>query len=83
MLKDFKCITRHALTNSLRLKVTGISTPIRLAGERELLESKGGTLSIEKFREGFNTISSLLRINIPPLIPLVHVIEERTFLKNN
>lgn len=77
MLKDFKCNTRHALTNSLRIKVTGITTPIKFAGDRELLKAKGGKITIEKFREGFSVISSNLRINMPPLIPLVHVIEER------
>ena len=78
MLKDFKCNTRHALTNSLRIKVTGVITPIKFAGDRELLISKGGKITIEKFRDGFSVISSNLKINIPPLIPLVHVIEEWT-----
>lgn len=77
MLKDFKCNTRHALTNSLRIKVTGNTSPIKFAGDRELLKSKGGKVTIEKFREGFSVMSSNLKMNIPPLIPLVHVIEER------
>jgi hypothetical protein len=76
MLKDFKFNTRHALTNSLRIKVTGINTPIKFAGDRELLLSKGGKISIDKFREGFSVISSNYKMNMPPLIPLVHVIEE-------
>ena len=76
MLKDFKFNTRHALTNSLRIKVTGITTPIKFAGDRELLLSKGGKISIDKFREGFSVISSNYKMNMPPLIPLVHVIEE-------
>jgi hypothetical protein len=76
MLKDYKCNTRHALTISLRTKVTGDSTPIKLAADRELLKSKGGTCSIEKFRQGFSIISPNMRINMPPIIPLVHVIEE-------
>lgn len=76
MLKDFKCNTRHALTNNLRMKVTGDTGPIRLAGDRELLKSKGGTYSIQKFREGFSIISSDMKISMPPIIPLVHVIEE-------
>ena len=76
MLNDNKTATRYALTNNLRIKVTGINTPIKMAGDRELLKSKGGLYTIEKFREGFNCISSQLRINMPPLIPLLHVIEE-------
>ena len=70
MLKDFKCNTRYALTNSLRIKVTGISTPIKFAGNRELLKSKGGNLTIEQFREGFSVISANLKLNIPELIQL-------------
>jgi hypothetical protein len=76
MLKDYKCSTRHALTNSLRIKVTGDTTPIKFAGDRELLKSKGGKYSIEKFREGFTVISLNFQMNMPPIIPLVHVIEE-------
>jgi hypothetical protein len=76
MLKDFKVNTRHALTNSLRIKVTGNSQPIKFAGDREILKSKGGNISIEKFREGFSVMTSNMKMNIPPIIPLVHVIED-------
>lgn len=74
-LKDYKCITRHSLTNKLRIEVTGDTRPIKLAGDRELLRSKGGPQSIEKFREGFSTISSNVQISMPPMIPLVHIVE--------
>lgn len=74
-LKDFKCNTRHALINKLRTEITGKTDVIKLAGERELLYSKGGVLSIEKFREGFSHITFDMKMNIPPIIPLVHVIE--------
>ena len=76
MLKDYKCGTRHALTQTLKAIVTGDSSPIKLAGDRELLQSKGGKYSVEKFREGFTIMSSKLLLNMPPIIPLVHVIEE-------
>lgn len=76
MLKDYKCNTRHALTNSLKSKVTGDDKPIKLAPERELLKSKGGIYPIEKFREGFTMISCKSQMDMPPIIPLVHVIEE-------
>jgi len=76
MLKDFKCDTRRALTLSLRMKTTGETGPIKLAGEREMLKAKGGKMAIEKFREGFSLISIDMKISMPPMIPLVHVIEE-------
>lgn len=76
MLKDYKCNTRYALTNSLRIKVTGDPSPIKFAGDPESLIQKGGICTIEKFREGFSVISPSLRMNMPPLIPLIHVLEE-------
>ncbi len=75
MLNDYKCATRHALTLSLKEQTTGDSNPIRLAGDSEMLESKGGVVSIDKFRDGFTVITDEMRMNLPPLIPLVHTIE--------
>ncbi len=74
MLKDYKCNTRYALTQSLKAKVTGDNSPIKPAPERELLKKKGGIYSIEKFREGFSFGST--HMSMPPIIPLVHVIED-------
>lgn len=76
LLKDYKCNTRHALTNSLRIKVTGDTKPIKFATDPELLQSMGGPLTIEKFREGFSVVTSDMRMNMPPTIPLVHVIDQ-------
>jgi hypothetical protein len=76
MLKDFKCDTRRSLTLNLRTKVTGEFGHVKLAGDRESLKSKGGRMTIEKFREGFSLISADMIISMPPMIPLVHVIEE-------
>jgi len=76
LLKDFKCDTRRALTLSLRMKVTGETGCIKLAGDRELLKSKKGNLTIEQFREGFSIVSTDMKLSMPPMIPLVHVIEE-------
>ena len=75
MLKDYKCSTRGALTHSLKTKITGNADPIRLApADRELLRSKGGVCEIDEFRHGFDVIPVDMRINFPPIIPLVHVI---------
>lgn len=74
MLKDFKCNTRHGLLYSLKVKITGDKSPIKFAPDRELLVSKGGKYTIDKFRDGFDIINTNLRINMPPMIPLVHVI---------
>lgn len=77
MLKDCSFCTRHALINKLKTHMTGDPSPIKLAADRELLKSKGGMLTIEKFRENFNIISPHISLNIPPMIPLVHIVEHR------
>ncbi len=76
MLKDYKCVTRHALINSLKIKTTKDMTPIKLASERETLEKKGGKCSIEKYREDFCMCNSNMTMDMPPMIPLMHVIDE-------
>ena len=76
MLKDFKCETRRALTLGLRSKVTGETGPCKFAKDREMLKKKGGKMSIDKFREGFTFISIDMKMSMPPMIPLMHVIEE-------
>ena len=78
-IKDFKCNTRHALIHSLKAKVTHDDSPIKLAPDRELLKSKGGIISIDKFREDFSVITENMRINMPPLIPLKHVIDNNAY----
>src|SRR5205823_1357519 len=40
-LKDCSWVTRHALTNSLKVRVTGNNEPIKFAEDSELLEAKG------------------------------------------
>jgi hypothetical protein len=47
-----------------------------MAGDRELLVSKGGTQTIDKFRKGFSMINQSMQISMPPIIPLMHVIKD-------
>jgi len=80
MLKDHKWNSRHALTNNLKNKIMDNNEPLKLAPDRELLVSKGGVLSIEEFREGFDSYGMFPKINMPPMIPLMHVINNNKFL---
>lgn len=73
-LNDGKCLTRLALLKRLYYDVSNDSVPFNFAQSRELLYDRGGTLTIEQFRNGFNVINNNLNINMPPMIPLVHVI---------
>lgn len=75
MLNDYKCNARYALLNNLKYSITKDDTPIKLAPERELLKSKGGLYTIERFRDGFVNMMNP-QINMPPIIPLVHVIDD-------
>ena len=70
MLNDFKCRTRHALTNSFRVKVTNNDQQIKLAGERETINTKGGQYSIDEFRNGFSIITESMRMNMPKITSL-------------
>lgn len=74
VLKDFKCQTRRALIQSLKTKTTNDPTPIKIAPCREILKTKACT--IENFRNGFTVPSYDIQMNMPPMIPLVHVLEE-------
>jgi hypothetical protein len=76
MLNDHKCDTRYSLLCNLKYKITGDSSPIKLAEDRELLKSKGGKYTINNFRKSFNMISLDRKIDMPPMIPLVHSIVE-------
>lgn len=78
ILNDYKCQTRLALLNMLKVKTTGSNEPIKFAPARELLASKGGPMNVNSFRSGFLHISSDLIMSMPPLIPLIHTIEETT-----
>jgi hypothetical protein len=77
MLNDYKYQTRHSLLQNLKAKTTRSNEPIKFAPQRELLISKGGPYTIDQFRKGFTICSFDMHMNIPPLMPLVHTIEER------
>jgi hypothetical protein len=72
ILKDHACNTRLSLTNTLKAKVTGDTRPIKLAPNKEILESKGGYCSTEKFRGGQEITSINHSMQMPPMILLPH-----------
>ena len=78
ILPDYKRCTRHALLENMKNKITGDETPIKFAQPRETLCSKGGPLSIHDFRKDFINIDTKCVISLPPMIPLIHVIEQYT-----
>ncbi len=76
ILPDYKRSTRHALLENMKNKITGNEMPIKFAQARETLISKGGPLSINEFRKDFIDINTKSIISLPPMIPLIHVIEQ-------
>ena len=70
------------LIKFLYTKLTGakLSDNIKSAPPRCSLKMFGGELSIEEFREGFDSYGMFPKINMPPMIPLMHVINNNKFL---
>jgi len=75
MLTDYKCASRNAMLHRMKEKITGLVEKIRFAPMRELLNSKGGKLTIEEFRKGFLKINPDILLSMPPLIPMMHTME--------
>ena len=73
-INDGKAQSRRTLLLNLRERSTGDTSPLRPAGDRELLIKKGGPYTIEAFRKGFSTNTFEGVMSMPPIIPLVHVI---------
>lgn len=73
-LNDYKCMTRHTLLNSMKYKITGDNTPVKFAPPPELLIDRGGTQTRELYKKNLTHISNKFKINMPPIIPLVHIL---------
>jgi hypothetical protein len=75
-LCDYKVSIRAGLLNQMYSSIFKISTPIPIAPPRELLEKFGGELSIEQFRDRSLLIRKEFRINLPPMVPLIPIVDE-------
>lgn len=65
-----------ALYNELYRKITGNDDTLVPAPNKLLLKKFGGKLSIKKFRKNSVIMSKTYRYVIPPMIPIIPVIEE-------
>lgn len=74
-MKDTKVRARTALLVILKDKSIGSDNKIKPADRRELLKSKGGPHTIQQFRQGFSYNEESAEMDMPPMIPLVHVIK--------
>jgi hypothetical protein len=74
-MKDPKVRARTALLLNMKDKNLGPDVKIKPADRREMLENKGGPHTIDQFRQGFNYYEESADMDMPPMIPLVHVIK--------
>ena len=73
-ISDYKSESRNNLLQKMINEITDKKIPIKYARNKELLKSFGGTMTIEEYRESLNIPSIDHSIDIPPVIPLMHVI---------
>lgn len=74
-MKDPKVRARSALLLNMKDKNLGPDVKIKPADRRELLQNKGGPHTIEQFRQGFSYYEESADMDMPPMIPLVHVVK--------
>lgn len=75
-LNDYRMNARNSLTRQLCYAIFGENVTIDIAYQRELLKKFGGTLSIDDFRSKSLLCKKEYKMQIPPLMPLVSLIEE-------
>lgn len=80
MMNDHKLSTRISLIKQLYSKVFPNSqeSDISVAPPKELLKMFGGTLSIEEYRGKSRLCKKEFKMNIPTIIPISLVVEEKT-----
>jgi hypothetical protein len=81
-LDDYRRNIRNALIKKLFTDIFHSECNIKPAGPREVLEKFGGPLTIDKYRDTKLLCTKTIKVNIPPMIPLLSYYEEST-LDNN
>ena len=75
-MDDYRKSVRSALIKQLYCEIFQCDEiNIKRAGPREILEKFGGIMSINKFRDQ-STVSKVIKMSIPPMIPLISDYEE-------
>jgi hypothetical protein len=77
-LDDYRRNIRNALIKKLYTDIFHMDCNIKPAGPREVLERFGGPMSIDKYRDTKQICTKNVKINIPPMIPLLSYYEEAT-----
>ena len=76
MVNDYRAQIRHSLIRKLYHSIFGCNDDIPVSPQKELLKKFGGPLTIEEFRNKSILIKKEYKIILPPLVPLLPMIEE-------
>jgi hypothetical protein len=82
-MDDYRRNIRNALIKKLYSDMFHTECNIKPAGPREVLEKFGGPLTIDKYRDTKLLCTKTIKINIPPMIPLLSYYEESILDNNN
>jgi hypothetical protein len=76
-MDDYRKSVRSALIKQLYCEIFQCDEMnIKRAGPREILEKFGGIMTINKFRDSMTVSSKVIKMSIPPMIPLISDYEE-------
>jgi hypothetical protein len=75
-MDDYKKSIRNALIKQLYLDIFKNNLNLKPAGPRELLKKFGGPMDITTYRDPNYICTKQLKMNLPPMIPLISEIEE-------
>lgn len=77
-MDDYRSNIRTSLIKKMHQQIFGSTECLVAAHDRELLTKFGGHLSIDEFRSKALLLKKELKIKLPPMIPLLPVVEETT-----
>lgn len=77
-MNDYRAQTRHSLIKKLCSHLYSSTDPVIASPEREILEKFGGNITIEDFRNKSILLRKEYKLTLPPMIPLIPIIEEST-----
>lgn len=76
-MDDYRKSVRSALIKQLYCEIFQCDEMnIKASGPREILEKFGGIMTINKFRDPMTVSSKVIKMSIPPMIPLISDYEE-------
>lgn len=77
-LDDFRTPVRNSLLKKLHNTIFKTDKDIMCTPKRELLKKHGGPIAPEDYRNSSVVCKREIKMNIPPVIPLISLIEETT-----